>query len=192
MGSLTENEFSEDFGFIAPSALLLDNPAAAPSDFELPSQNLHSHPSTRCAPLSTDPVTNRATPSKKGARINKEAIRILKTWFITHENKPYPRHNDLQSLQQQTGLEHKQITTWFSNARRRGLSRDSGSKHPQVHDTQTSPIDIIARPGTPAVQLGIQHHRPTDTDQVAGTRQWGHWKSRPLPSCPQVKSSEVK
>lgn len=135
MASLTENEFSEDFGFIAPSASLLDNPAVAPSDFELPSQNLHSHPSKRYASLSTDPATNRATPSKKGARINKEAIRILKTWFFTHENKPYPRHNDLQFLQQQTGLEHKQITTWFSNARRRGLSRDSGSKHPQVHDT---------------------------------------------------------
>ncbi|RYN55340.1 hypothetical protein AA0118_g8833 [Alternaria tenuissima] len=160
MANLTENEFSEDFGFIAPSALLLVNPAAAPSDFELPSENLHSHTSTRYASLSIGPATNRAMPSKKGARINKEGIRILKIWFITHENKPYPRHNDLQFLQQQTGLEHKQITTWFSNARRRGLSRDSGSRHPQVHDTQTSPIDIIARPGTPAVQLGLQHKDP--------------------------------
>jgi hypothetical protein len=74
MANLIENEFSEDFGFIAPSALLLDNPAAAPSDFELPSQNLHSHTSTRYVSLSTDPATNRATPSKKGARINKEAF----------------------------------------------------------------------------------------------------------------------
>ena len=74
MANLTENDFSEDFGFIAPSALLLVNPAAAPSDFELPSENLHSHTSTRYASLSIGPATNRAMPSKKGARINKEAF----------------------------------------------------------------------------------------------------------------------
>jgi hypothetical protein len=107
MASLTENEFSEDFDGAAVGLSSSNADGAMKPDFELPNQNLHSHPSTHYASLSTDPAINRATPSKKGARINKEAIRILKTWFITHENKPYPRHNDLQFLQQQTGLEHK-------------------------------------------------------------------------------------
>ncbi|KAH6633789.1 hypothetical protein C7974DRAFT_393474 [Boeremia exigua] len=156
MDNLTENESVEDFDFVALSALLLTDPAVTPADFQHPNQNLNSCPSTSSAFPFNNPATNYATPSKKGARINKGAIYILKAWLNTHEDRPYPRPDDLQLLQQQTGLERKQITNWFANARRRGLVRDSEPKHLQGHNGQTSPLDIIARPGTPAYKDPLQ------------------------------------
>lgn len=160
MDNLTENEYLGDLDFAALSALLLDNPAVAPSDFQLHNQNLNSYPSTCSASPSNNSATNYATPIKKGTRISKGSIRVLKNWLTTHEDRPYPRSDDLQFLQQQTGLERKQITNWFTNARRRGLLRESGQNISQVQNAQTNPRDIIARPGTPALQLGLQHQDP--------------------------------
>jgi hypothetical protein len=160
MDNLTENESFENPGLAALCALLLDNPAVAPADFQLHNQNPNSYPSTCSASPSNNFATNYATLSRKGARISKESIRVLKNWLTTHEDRPYPRSDDLQFLQQQTGLERKQITNWFANARRRGLLRDSGQNYPQIQTAQTNPRDIIARPGTPAVQLGLQHKDP--------------------------------
>lgn len=151
---------ADDPAFVTLSQLVLDSPASVPSDYQPLDMNVDSYSST-CSPLpSSSFSTTHAIPPKQGGRFSKEAIRVLKTWLSTHGNGPYPRPDDVQFLQQQTGLDCKQITTWFANARRRGYLRNSRPQSPQVHSNAASPVDIIARPGTPAVHLGAQHKDP--------------------------------
>ncbi|KZM27348.1 metal ion binding [Ascochyta rabiei] len=154
MDDLDARNSSHDVRFVALSELSLDSPAMTPFDLQPHAAGLDSYFNSCSASPTVVSSTTNATLPKQGGRFSKEAIRVLKTWLRTHENRPYPRPEDLQFLQQQTGLDCKQITTWFANARRRDLSRAPRPHSPQV---TASPVDIIARPATPAVQLRTQH-----------------------------------
>lgn len=154
------NNVFDDSSFVTLAQLLLENPISGPSDFHLSDWNIGSHPSTSSASPCATPSTVPTIPPKQSGRFSREAIRILKAWFNTHVNKPYPRPDDVQFLQQQTGLDSKQITNWFANARRRGHTRDGRTQSSQTYRMRTDPVDIIARPGTPAVQLDSQHTDP--------------------------------
>lgn len=157
---MSVHDFFDDAGFVTLSQLLLEDSTLAPSDFNLPNIALGSYPSTASASPSAKSSTIPIIPPKQSGRFSKEAIRILKAWLSTHVNKPYPRPDDVQFLQQQTGLDSKQIMTWFANARRRGHIRDARPQSVHTNNNRTEPVDIIARPGTPAVQLGSQHTDP--------------------------------
>lgn len=160
MEDLNADNIINDPGFVTLSQLLVEQPTSGPLDFLLSDRNLGSLPSTSSASPSANPSTTPAIPPKQSGRFSREAIRVLKAWLNTHVNKPYPRPDDVQFLQQQTGLDSKQITTWFANARRRGHIRDGRPQFSQTYNRRTDPVDIIARPGTPAVQLESQHTDP--------------------------------
>lgn len=96
---------------------------------------------------------------KIGSRFSREVIRTLKNWLAAHQNHPYPREDDMMLLQQRTGLNHAQLANWFANARRRGKVEGARPASPQVRRSLTGPVDIIPRPGTPAV---IQDSRSKD------------------------------
>lgn len=44
---------------------------------------------------------------------------VLYQWFIDHLDSPYPTKKDKMELSSQTGLEQKQINSWFINMRHR-------------------------------------------------------------------------
>jgi len=125
------------------------------------------------------PGTPIAGP-KLGSRFSREVIRTLKNWLAVHQQHPYPREDDLAMLQQRTGLNQAQLANWFANARRRGKVQGTRPATPQVRNDATSPVDIIQRPGTPAI--GRDHrtmnplerwvdsppeHEPADVGDIA-------------------------
>ncbi|KAG5770924.1 hypothetical protein H9Q73_013041 [Fusarium xylarioides] len=88
--------------------------------------------------------------AKVGSRFSKAVIRMLKDWLACHTEFPYPTEPELAALQSETGLNKRQITNWFANARRRGLVQSARPTPFQAKDSPTNPMDILPRPGTPA------------------------------------------
>jgi hypothetical protein len=97
---------------------------------------------------------------KLGSRFSREVIRTLKDWLNVHQKHPYPNESEMLALQDRTGLNKAQLTNWFANARRRGKVQSVRPTSPQVKNSPTSPVDIIPRPGTPAIKMGSNHKDP--------------------------------
>ncbi|XP_041374795.1 uncharacterized protein LOC121387672 isoform X2 [Gigantopelta aegis] len=53
------------------------------------------------------------------ARLGEAASRLLKSWFIEHQQHPYPSKREKESLATVSGLSLSQVKTWFANTRRR-------------------------------------------------------------------------
>jgi hypothetical protein len=60
-----------------------------------------------------------------------QKTKILRSWFDTHAERPYPTPEDLEFLSSQSGLTKTQVGNWFTNARRRQrqTSRPLSSRH---------------------------------------------------------------
>ncbi|CAI5733114.1 unnamed protein product [Peronospora destructor] len=61
-------------------------------------------------------------PSKKSRReLPPHTVAILKGWMLSceHVKHPYPTDEDKQMLLKKTGISMKQLTNWFTNARKR-------------------------------------------------------------------------
>ncbi|KAJ4135228.1 hypothetical protein NW768_004849 [Fusarium equiseti] len=95
-----------------------------------------------------------AAPPKIGNRFSSESVKILRNWFAAHERHPYPSIQDVQDLQEQTGLNRQQVTNWFANARRRAKVHLSRPNSPMYDSGNSSgnhtPIDTPRRRPTPA------------------------------------------
>ncbi|KAK7413943.1 hypothetical protein QQX98_007212 [Neonectria punicea] len=95
-------------------------------------------------------------PPKVGSRFSSSAVRILRNWLAGHEQHPYTTAEDVELLQNQTGLSKRQVTNWLINARRRTKFQPSlslsllarGYSEPTL--TGHTPIDIPPRRATPA------------------------------------------
>ncbi|KAF6803280.1 C2H2 type zinc finger domain-containing protein [Colletotrichum sojae] len=129
----------------------LSTPASAP----LPDKPQGDTPSAT-EPAEADVTDTR--PTKIGNRFTSGAIKILRTWFNTHERYPYPTPAEIKRLQRQSGLERQQITNWFANTRRRRKFASTLSPSPRVPDSADSgsatigaqhPVEIPQRPPTP-------------------------------------------
>lgn len=120
------------------------------------------------------------TRPKLGSRFSREVIRTLKTWLAAHQQHPYPRDDDMELLQLRTGLNQAQLTNWFANARRRGKVQGSRPVTPRAPDSSTNAVDIIQRPGTPAIRQDSRakdplqrwvdsppEHEPADVGDIA-------------------------
>jgi hypothetical protein len=133
------------------------------------------------------------TRPKLGSRFSREVIRTLKNWLAAHQQNPYPRDDDMMALQQRTGLNQAQLANWFANARRRGKVQGGPPASPQVQNNMASPVDIIARPGTPAVHQDSRskdplqrfldsppEHEPADVDDIARAMASSSTKQSPV------------
>eukprot|EP01028_Stygiella_incarcerata_P009978 TRINITY_DN49818_c0_g1_i1.p1 TRINITY_DN49818_c0_g1~~TRINITY_DN49818_c0_g1_i1.p1 ORF type:complete len:294 (+),score=68.89 TRINITY_DN49818_c0_g1_i1:252-1133(+) len=47
------------------------------------------------------------------------AVSILKTWFLSHSERPYPTEAAKRALAEEAGITVSQVSTWFTNYRRR-------------------------------------------------------------------------
>ncbi|CAH0024801.1 unnamed protein product [Clonostachys rhizophaga] len=90
-------------------------------------------------------------PAKNGARFSSTSRRILKDWFESHPQQPYPTVGDIERIQRQTGLSRQQILGWFSNARRR--------RKPQPRHRPSTPI---IRPAGPNLDASLEQMNPLE------------------------------
>lgn len=148
------NHAFEDGGFACLSNALVGGQATpAVNDdgwrLESPFQDLSNHSTAMSSPLTPGtPVTR----PKIGSRFSRDTLRMLNKWLAVHQQHPYPKEEDLETLQQRTGLNRAQLTNWFANARRRGKVQSVRPDTPKVNHASTGPVDIIPRPGTPAIR----------------------------------------
>eukprot|EP00467_Chlorarachnion_reptans_P005448 CAMPEP_0114495986 /NCGR_PEP_ID=MMETSP0109-20121206/5525_1 /TAXON_ID=29199 /ORGANISM="Chlorarachnion reptans, Strain CCCM449" /LENGTH=265 /DNA_ID=CAMNT_0001673221 /DNA_START=262 /DNA_END=1059 /DNA_ORIENTATION=- len=56
---------------------------------------------------------------RRRQRLPRKAGKILSKWFDTHREEPYLKKRDAELLGKKTGLQVKQIRTWFTNRRKR-------------------------------------------------------------------------
>nr|CCA20886.1 conserved hypothetical protein [Albugo laibachii Nc14] len=111
----------------------------APSECETPHSTSQSKP--RSCPLTSPNVkliappkhstlrssklhSNDASFKKKGTRrgtLNARAKNILKAWMFSPEHfiHPYPNEEEKEKLANETGIDMKQLSNWFTNARKR-------------------------------------------------------------------------
>jgi hypothetical protein len=143
----------QDGGLAELSAALT---AAQTSPFQVDNQWMAESPLEGLSNNSTafsSPMTPSTpiTRPKLGSRFSREVIRTLKNWLAAHQQHPYPRDDDMMVLQQRTGLNQAQLANWFANARRRGKVQSARPATPQARSSSSNAVDIIQRPGTPAV-----------------------------------------
>jgi hypothetical protein len=119
--------------------------------------DLSSNSTAVSSPLA--PGTPVSRP-KLGSRFSRDVIRILKDWLAVHQQHPYPNESEMSGLQHRTKMSRAQLTNWFANARRRGKVQSVRPMSPQVQNVPTTPIEIIPRPGTPAVRRSVYHMDP--------------------------------
>ncbi|KAF1349623.1 hypothetical protein BDV97DRAFT_352047 [Delphinella strobiligena] len=79
---------------------------------------------------------------KTNPRFSRAAVKILKDWIETHQDKPYPTEDEKTELGKLTGLRCSQISTWLANARRRGKADRGRPKGAASTIRQSSPIGI--------------------------------------------------
>jgi hypothetical protein len=108
-----------------------------------------------------DGAAKSGSMPKAGGRFSKEVVRMLRNWLNAHKARPYPTNEEVELLQQRTGLNKTQINNWFANARRRGKLHRAPSSHSSPNP-QGRPIDIAPRPDTPAVMQSARSMHPME------------------------------
>ncbi|KAM5378649.1 hypothetical protein ACJZ2D_004448 [Fusarium nematophilum] len=154
---MTDQEWEETYRAISRSlANSSDGDASPAADFALPLLDVgQAFNSPDPATISPSILQASTAPPKIGNRFSSESVKILRTWFASHERHPYPSVEDVQDLQAQTGLTRQQVTNWFANARRRAKVQPSRPSSPMVAEELHSsghhtPIDTPRRRATPA------------------------------------------
>lgn len=102
------------------------------------------------------PVATRSSSIvsyKRNSTRSVKKTRVLRNWFATHQEHPYPSEDEKSTLAEQSGLSKTQVINWFANARRRHrLTAQShfnnsskvflqGSPMPQTLLTGMSPME---------------------------------------------------
>jgi hypothetical protein len=89
----------------------------------------------RQTPLpSTLADTDQNTNQKHRPNFSPAAVAVLKSWLDDHKNYPYPSSDEKDILARKTGLDVKQINTWFANNRKRAF-QDLSFSSPDVADS---------------------------------------------------------
>lgn len=97
--------------------------------------------------------------NKDRKRFSREAVKVLKDWLVEHANHPYPTKEEKDALKASTGLKRSQISTWLSNARRRGKVRPRRSTSPSLGMSASRAIDI---PSATPDSLSIKDMNPLE------------------------------
>lgn len=104
------------------------------SSFELLEEGQSSQPVTRGASVS-------ALSSKRTNTRSVRKTRVLRHWFASHIDHPYPSEEEKVALSGQSGLSKSQVVNWFANTRRRHrLSAHSQSNQGSKIFLQGSPM----------------------------------------------------
>ncbi|THY82042.1 hypothetical protein D6C95_08894, partial [Aureobasidium pullulans] len=91
-----------------------------------------------CAKVEKKERDNRS--ARHVVRFSNAVAGLLLDWVRLHEDSPYPNAVEKAALQELTGLDSKQLNTWFANYRRRRPAKKDESAEPttQSATSQTS------------------------------------------------------
>ncbi|CAG9948865.1 unnamed protein product [Clonostachys rosea f. rosea IK726] len=108
---------------------------------------------TRDRTASLHVADSEATAAQPQKRFSTASIRVLNRWLSSHINRPYPTVGDVEIMQKQSGLNKKQILTWFANARRRKKLWTPASTSKIRPPSDAAPRENLhTRPPTPIIQ----------------------------------------
>ncbi|KAE8378476.1 hypothetical protein BDV26DRAFT_281011 [Aspergillus bertholletiae] len=101
-------------------------------------------------------------------------LNILKQWLDLHSHRPYPTKGEKVSLVEQTGLSIAQVSTWFTNARRRLRRTRSASSC----DSSSIPESFTF----------FQDHQLSETPQWASMTPLDRWRNSP----PEIEAAPLE
>ncbi|MCO5599316.1 hypothetical protein L7F22_053417 [Adiantum nelumboides] len=64
-------------------------------------------------------VRDEILRKRRAGKLPDDTTHVLKDWWLSHSDWPYPTEEEKTQLMQETGLELKQINNWFINQRKR-------------------------------------------------------------------------
>jgi len=139
-------------------------------------------------PIQPPPSTNPShlKNCKSHARLAKASVHVMERWLETHVHAPYPTEEDKNKLKQGTGLTISQISSWFSNARKRGKVKPPPPAPPNdiyspYTDTEFPDLPTL-HPFERWLRLGPEHEA-TSLDRVNKVvKSLGHIKPVCLPN----------
>ena len=103
-------------------------------------------------------INNKKQFSRKGAK-------MLRDWFHQHQEWPYPTHEQKTELARESGFTRKQVSDWFTNARRRQKQTIQSSRPTQVFRAGSPmPTDGLAS----MTPLERWQHSPPEDEPVSG------------------------
>ncbi|KAI9047978.1 hypothetical protein LZ554_007777 [Drepanopeziza brunnea f. sp. 'monogermtubi'] len=103
-------------------------------------------------------------PRKRRGNLPKETTDILRSWFISHLQHPYPSEDEKQSLMRQTGLAMNQISNWFINARRRQLPAMISNARAEADARSARSSEGRATAAAPFFDCEAEGERESDRD----------------------------
>jgi hypothetical protein len=86
--------------------------------------------------------SSSSSPSHRRG-ISLDSIIVLQTWLDSHLSNPYPTREEKEELAKATSLTVKQVSTWFSNTRKRQLNPMEKWLSSGSEDEAASTIDIF-------------------------------------------------
>lgn len=92
-----------------------------------------------CAKVEKKERDNRS--ARHVLRFSNAVAGLLLDWVRLHQDNPYPNAVEKATLQELTGLDSKQLNTWFANYRRRRPAKKDGSAEPTTQ-IATSPTSL--------------------------------------------------
>lgn len=160
----TSDVNGDEFAALTHALTMQPPPQVNQDDFwiglEPSAHEVSNNSTTVSSPMTPGTPGTPITRPKLGSRFSRDVIRTLKNWLAIHHQHPYPNEDQMAALQSRTGLNKAQLTNWFANARRRGKVQAARPASPQVHPNPSGPIDIIQRPGTPAIRQRTDYKDP--------------------------------
>ncbi|GLE01473.1 hypothetical protein PINS_up010303 [Pythium insidiosum] len=164
---------------------------------------------------SQDPSSDANKKRKKGTRrgtLNAEAKNVLKAWMFSPEHfaHPYPSEEEKEELASEAGIEVKQLSNWFTNARKRlwqpvlrqsgvevknFLSTGRGGPRGNKLDVPPNVQFLIAQRSTPPPSPGPSSDFAASSTNSSSSetlkRTWAEMHSSPAPSSMPMPSMAI-
>ncbi|KAJ0406627.1 hypothetical protein ATCC90586_006127 [Pythium insidiosum] len=181
-----------------------------------PAEKHSSNASSTCEGRSGhDPSSEANKKRKKGTRrgtLNAEAKNVLKAWMFSPEHfaHPYPSEEEKEELASEAGIEVKQLSNWFTNARKRlwqpvlrqsgvevknFLSTGRGGPRGNKLDVPPNVQFLIAQRSTPPASPGpatdYSASSTTSNSNETLKRTWAEMHSSPAPSSMPMPSMVI-
>lgn len=103
---------------------------------------------------------------KRNSTRSVKKTRVLRNWFATHQEHPYPSEDEKSILAEQSGLSKTQVINWFANARRRHRLTA------QSHQNNSTKVFLQGSPMPQALLTGMSpmerwRHSPPNEEPVS-------------------------
>mmetsp|Transcript_24502 Transcript_24502/g.50115 ORF Transcript_24502/g.50115 Transcript_24502/m.50115 type:complete len:445 (+) Transcript_24502:249-1583(+) len=140
-------------------------------------QSQPSHVASQQIKNSSGTGTTQSKPKKPGNPLTPETVDYLKAWMMSpeHISHPYPNEEEKAKILADTGINSKQLTTWFSNNRKRFWKPkmdEEGRTYTTLGNTLTPQVVSFLKAWM-MHPSHVEHPYPTDDEKSAIMRATG-------------------